>query len=313
MDAQLHVVVGAGAVGSVLAGILATDGHRVRVITRRGTALPHPQVEAIAGDAADPARMADLCHGATALYNCANPRYHRWATDWPPIASSLLAAAERSGAVLVTTSNLYGYGQVDTPMTEQTPLAATGTKGRVRARMWLDALAAHQAGRVRVSEARGSDYLGAGSESQLGDRVIPRLLSGKPVSILGDPDVPHTWTATRDMARLLVVLGGDPRAWGQAWHVPSHAARPAREVVNELAAHAGVPSVPVRRIPYAAVRAGGLFVPLLRELPEVIHQHTRPWVMDSGTAQGTFGLQPTGWQDILADHLAPYGRLRSAA
>src|SRR2546430_4109535 len=40
------------------------------------------------------------------------------------------------------------------PLTEAAPLAATGPKGRVRARVWQDALAAHQAGRVRVTEVR---------------------------------------------------------------------------------------------------------------------------------------------------------------
>src|SRR6266545_2821444 len=83
--------------------------------------------------------------------------YHRWLTDWPPLASSLLTAAERSGAVLVSASNLYGYGPVDGPITPETPLAATQPKLRLRAQMWRDALAAHQAGRLRTSEVRASD------------------------------------------------------------------------------------------------------------------------------------------------------------
>lgn len=77
----------------------------------------------------------------------ANPAYHRWPTDWPPIAKSLLTTAERSNAVLVTVSNLYGYGEVSGPMTENLPLAAYGPKGLTRVQMWRDALAAHDAGR----------------------------------------------------------------------------------------------------------------------------------------------------------------------
>ena len=80
------------------------------------------------------------------MYNCANPPYHRWPELWPPLAAAMLAAAERTGAVLVTMSNLYGYGPVDGPMTEDLPLRPTTAKGRVRAAMWHDALAAHQAG-----------------------------------------------------------------------------------------------------------------------------------------------------------------------
>jgi hypothetical protein len=41
-------------------------------------------------------------------------------------------------------------------MTEATPLAAMGRLGQVRARVWRDALAAHQAWRLRVAEVRAS-------------------------------------------------------------------------------------------------------------------------------------------------------------
>src|ERR1035437_3834161 len=109
----------------------------------------------------------------------ANPAYHRWPTDWPPIAKSLLTTAERSNAVLVTVSNLYGYGEVSGPMTENLPLAAYGPKGLTRVQMWRDALAAHDAGRGRATEVRGSDYVGRGAQSHLGDRGVPRLLPGR--------------------------------------------------------------------------------------------------------------------------------------
>lgn len=306
MTAQLHIVVGAGPVGSQVALALAHQGHRVRVVTRSGGGPPHPLVERVIADAGDAPRLAVLAAGAAAIYNCANPPYHRWAEQWPPIADSLLRAAESAGAVLAIAGNLYGYGPVDAPMTEDHPLAATGTKGRVRARMWLDALAAHTAGRVQVTEVRGSDYLIARAQSLLGDRVVPRLLAGKAVSVLGDPDAVHTWTATTDMARMLVTAASDERAWGRAWHAPSHPARTARDVVTELAGLAGVEPVPVRRLSPLMLRAAGLVVPMLRELPEVAHQHTRPWIMDSSAAQATFELNPTPWQDVLAAHLAPY-------
>src|SRR6266498_1353209 len=128
-----------------------------------GSGPTHPAIERVAADATDAERLSALADGAAALYNCANPLYHRWLTDWPPLASSLLTAAERSGAVLVSASNLYGYGPVDGPITPETPLAATQPKLRLRAQMWRDALAAHQAGRLRTSEARASDYIEANS------------------------------------------------------------------------------------------------------------------------------------------------------
>ncbi|WP_088318680.1 NAD-dependent epimerase/dehydratase family protein [Kineosporia sp. R_H_3] len=298
---QLHVVVGAGAVGTAVAGLLADAGHAVRVVTRSGSGPRRAGVELVAADAADGARLTDLARGATALYNCVNPPYHRWATDWPPIAATLLEAAESAGAVLATVSNLYVYGPVDAPMTESTPMAATGTKGRVRRQMWLDALAAHEAGRVRVTEVRGSDYLGPHAQSQITEGTLRRMLAGKAAYVLGEPDVVHTWTATRDVARTLVAAAATEQAWGRPWHVPSHDAVPVRQVVEDMCRVAGVPAVGVRRIPAVVRSAGRAFVPFLRELPEVMHQHERPWVMDSSAARAALHLEPTPWDDILRE------------
>jgi nucleoside-diphosphate-sugar epimerase len=145
-----HVVVGAGPVGTQTALRLADAGADVRVVTRSGAGPNHPRVQRVAADAADPARMRELASDAVALYNCANPTYTRWDTDWPPISAALLEAAAAAGAVLATVGNLYGYGRVTAPMDARTPLAPNDHKGEVRAAMWREALAAHEAGRVRV-------------------------------------------------------------------------------------------------------------------------------------------------------------------
>ncbi|MFU8870650.1 NAD-dependent epimerase/dehydratase family protein [Micromonospora sp. SL4-19] len=289
---SLHVIVGAGPVGTATARLLAERGERVRVVTRRGTGPEHPAVERIAADAADPARLTALTEGAIALYNCANPAYHRWPVDWPPLADALLTAAERAGAVLATVGNLYGYGPVDAPMTEATPLAATGTKGRVRNRMWSDALAAHRDGRVRVTEVRGSDYLGVGGTS-LAMMVLPRALAGRRVFLPVDWDAPHTWTYIPDVARTLVAAATDERAWGRAWHVPSASAAPMRDLAARAAALVGAPAPKLTRMPYPVLWLGGLANPMARELRETAYQFDRPFVMDSSAATATLGIEPT--------------------
>ena len=80
------------------------------------------------------------------IYSCAGPAYHLWVTDWPPLGAALLGAAQTSGALLVTTGNLYGYGAVYGPMTEGLPLRPNTEKGQVRVRIWNEALEAHRAG-----------------------------------------------------------------------------------------------------------------------------------------------------------------------
>ena len=319
-----HVVIGAGPVGTATARVLLDQGHDVVVATRSGSGPTQAGIDPAAGpraasgpivrgtitrvcaDASSPEAMTRLAAGADAVYNCANPAYHRWATDWPPIAMALLSAAETNGAVLATVSNLYAYGPVDGPMTEDLPLAAQGVKGRTRAQMWEQALAAHQAGRVRATEVRGSDYLCPGPGSQMGDRVTPTALRGKAVSVLKSADQLHSWTSVEDVARLLVTAAADERGWGRAWHVPSNPPRTQREVVGDLCHVAGVEPVAVREHPAVIIRLLGLVNPVMREIAEVAYQFERPFVLDSSAAQETFGLAPTPWQDVLAALVAAY-------
>jgi nucleoside-diphosphate-sugar epimerase len=303
------VVIGAGVIGSRVARLLAERGDMVQVVSRRGAGPAG--ITHVAADAADAGAMSRLAEGAAVIYNCVNPPYHRWVTDWPPIAASVLAAAERSGAVLVTLSNLYGYGPAARslgvagydaahPMTEATPLAATGRKGRVRAQVWQDALAAHQAGRVRAAEVRAADFVGPGAESAMGERIVGRVRQGKSVFVLGRADRPHTWTFTDDVARMLVVAGSDSRAWGKAWHVLSNEPRSQRKVVDDLARAARAGRVRVHEIPSVVLRGMGLFSPLLRELRETDYQFRDDFVMDSSAAQAAFGLKPTPWEEVVA-------------
>ncbi|MBM0257340.1 NAD-dependent epimerase/dehydratase family protein [Micromonospora sp. 4G55] len=304
---SLHVIVGSGPVGTATARLLAERGERVRVVTRRGSGPEHPAVERVAADAADADRLTALTEGADALYNCANPAYHRWPTDWPPLAGALLTAAERTGAVLATVGNLYGYGPVDGPMTEQTPLAATGTKGRVRNRMWTDALAAHRAGRARVTEVRGSDYVGADGTS-LAMLVLPRVLDGRRVFLPVDWDAPHTWTYIPDVARTLVAAAADARAWGRAWHVPSAPAAGMRELATRAAALVGAPAPKLTRMPYPVLWLGGLANPFARELRETAYQFDRPFLMDSSAATATLGVEATPLDRALKETVAALRR-----
>jgi len=295
----LHVIVGKGPVGTTTAEQLADQGHEVRVLSRSGgrstERVEHRQV-----DATDAGALAEAARGATALYNAVNPAYTRWASDWPPVAAAMLGAAERAGAVLVTMGNLYGYGRPAGPMTPDTPLAATDTKGRVRARMWGDLLAAHEAGRVRVTEARAADFVGPqvpGAQSHL-IRQLPALRAGRRAWVVGDPDVPRSWSYLPDVAATLVRLATDERAHGRAWHVPS-TVRTQRQALTDLAGALGRGEPAVSGIPWPVLRAIGVAVPMMREVVAVRHQFDQPYVLDATATTATFGLTATPWDDVL--------------
>ena len=301
-----HLVVGAGEVGTAVARQLAASGHDVVIVTRSGSGPVAARIRRVAADASTVDALLAAAPTADVIYNCVNPPYDKWEELWPPMAQAFLQYAERTGAVLATCSNLYGYGPVEVPMTEDLPLAATGAKARVRVRMWEEAKSLNDTGRIRATEVRGSDYLCPGPQSMLGDRVMPRVLAGKGVQLIGDVDQPHTWTAPADVARTLITVATDPRGWGRAWHVPSNPPRSQREAVADLAAAAGVRSPKVSTIPPFVLRALGLFQPVIRELKETDYQRERPYLLDDSAARDTFGLAPTPWTTLLAEQVAHY-------
>lgn len=301
---SLHVVLGSGPVGTAVARLLADEGEKVRVITRSGTGPAGPAIELVAGDATDAAALADLSRGAVAIYNCANPAYDRWAQLWPPLGAAVLTAAERVGAVLATMSNLYGYGPVDGPMTESLPLAATSVKGRVRATQWEQALAAHASGRVRATEVRASDFLGARTRSMLTEYLLPKVLRGEPVRVPADLDAPHSFAYPGDAARTLIAVARDERAWGQPWHAPHDAPATIRDVAQRAVGSLGGPLPRLNRVPIWLLRAASLGSSEKREFVEVAYQFNRPLVVDSSRAETTFGLVPTPLGGAITETVA---------
>jgi len=304
---RLHVVFGTGQVGSALVAHLAGLGVAVRAVSRsRPPALAG--VDWRAADVTDPEVAADAAKGASVVYQCVNAPYTQWPERFPPLQRGVLAAAERNGALLVALENLYGYGPTDgRPMTEDLPLAATTVKGRTRAAMTAELLAAAKAGRVRIAIGRASDFFGPGvtEGSTLGRRVFGNALAGRRADFIGNPDLPHTYSYVPDIAAGLATLGTDARAAGEVWHLPGPPTGTTRALLDLVAGQVGHP-VGVRPLPKLAVRALGLVNPMLRELAEMSYEFDQPFVMDTSKFQAAFGAAGTPLADAIAATVAWY-------
>ena len=304
---ETHLVVGAGEVGSALASQLADAGKQVILVTRSGRGPEHPLIKRIAADASSLEELLSAAPKADAIYNCVNPpHYNKWATQWPPLAKAFTDYALATDAVLVTCSNLYGYGPTTKTLTEDLPLNGTWINSKVRAQMWLDAKKLNDEGLIRATEVRGSDYVSPGMQSRFGDRVVPILKAGKAVQLLGATDHLHTFTSPVDVATLMRTIALDKRAWGKAWHVPSNEPKTQRQVVQDIAKELGINDVKVGSVPNPILSMMGLFNPVIKELSNGSYMFNAPFIMDDSAARKTFGLKPTPWDVVIKNLVKSY-------
>ena len=302
-----HVVFGTGQVGRLVVDQLVHGGAQVVAVNRTGRANL-PGAEVVAGDATDPAFTTRVTAGADVVYFCLNAvNYARWAEEFPPLQSAVLAGAAAAGARLVVLDNLYGYGPTHgRPLVETMQAHPTSAKAATRAAMTDELLHAHATGTVDVAIGRASDYFGPGTtRSALGETVFGPALTGRTAQVMGDPDQPHSYSYTPDVAAALITLGSHPAATGSVWHLPIAETRTTRQVIDrvyELAGH--------RPKSFAAgattLRLLGLVQPPMREYLHTLYQFTDPWVVDDSRYRATFGQAATPLDDALAATLTWY-------
>jgi nucleoside-diphosphate-sugar epimerase len=305
---EIHAVIGNGPVGRATAEALAAAGKITRMLSRTGHMIEAPAgVEQLAADIYNRKSLDNALRGAAAVYQCGQPPYSRWATEFPSFQRAILEAAERAGARLVLAENLYGYGDRDgRPIGDESAMAAKDAKGIVRAAMSEEAFAAHRAGRLPVVSARASDFFGpwAWDQSHLGARALRPLSRGKPASMLGSLDQPHTYTYVRDFGTALAILGISGEGYGRAWLVPND--RPTQTQREALAIAAGILAKPLRAKAAGrpALALASLFAPVVRELLPLLYQFEKPYVVASGSFQERFGMGATPFDIAMADTIA---------
>ena len=296
---ELNVVLGAGAVGRALVERLVGEGRPTRVVTRSGNANVPEGVEVVAADITDLGGAERACDDAGVVYGCVGlPGYEHWPELWPPLMDGMLHGAESAGATFIFMDNLYMYGPVDGPRTEDMPLTAYGNKPAVRAKITRSWQEAHDTGRVKAVAVRASDFYGPGvTLAALGEPTVGRMSRGKSAQAFGDPDQPHSFTYVPDIARALVsVADGGDDVLGQAWHVPNAPDRTVRELLTAFAAEFGV-DLKIQTLPRWAMTPIGVFNPTVSESKEMLYQWDRPFQVDHSKFSARFWDDPTPFED----------------
>jgi nucleoside-diphosphate-sugar epimerase len=299
---KLNVILGTGQLGQAIMRTLIKRGECIRMVNRSGKApegIPPHSVEITTADLYNPEEVRRVTQGAEVVFHTVNPSYEQWQEKFPALQKSLIEGMSGNTAPLVMGDNLYMYGPVSGPIREDMPYAAKTRKGSTRARIAEMLLEAHQQGKLRAVLGRGSDFFGPGvTSSMVGEPVFDALAKGKTANILGNPDLPHTYTFIDDFAQALIVLGEHEEALGQTWHVPNAGTITTRQFVT-LAAQALDTQPKMMIAGPLMMRLLGLFIPAVREMIEMEYEVTQPFIVDDSKYKQAFGDHSTPLQDAI--------------
>jgi nucleoside-diphosphate-sugar epimerase len=292
-------ILGAGGpIGSELARILAAEHTPFRLVGR--SPCPMAGAELHAADLADRDQTIRAVAGSTVVHLVAGLKYHLrvWQDLWPRIMDNVVEACKRAQAKLVFFDNVYMYGKVDGPMTEETPYAPCSKKGEVRARIATALMDEVQAGRLTAMIARSADFYGPDTRNSVPNMLVfEALATARKPSWLVDATVPHSLTFTPDAARGVAMLAGRETAWNQVWHLPTAPDPPTGAQFIAMATREFGAESRYRVLSRPMLRAAGWFNSDVRESYEMLYQSDFPYIFDSTKFASEFGFAGTSYQD----------------
>ncbi len=300
MMPTLHTILGAnGVIGREVSGLLPALGHRVRQVSRSPRTV-NAGDELVVGDLLDSQSTADAVAGSAVAYLVAGLKYDSrvWQTQWPVVMRNAIDACKRHDTALVFFDNVYAYGRVDGPMTEETPYNPCSRKGEVRAQIATLFMDEVRRGNLRGMIVRAADFYGPGAVLSLTQStVVDRLKAHKTPQWVGSAKALHTFTYTPDAGRTLAQLAATPSAWGQVWHAATSREPMTGETFARIACDVAGRPYGLQVAPRWMLSLMGLFVPVLRENMEMLYQFEHDYQFDSSKVERALGIVPTSYRE----------------
>jgi nucleoside-diphosphate-sugar epimerase len=297
---MLHTILGAnGSIAGELLPVLLQHNEKVRLVSR--TPKPVEGAETIAADAMNYEQVLKAVQGSNVVYLLIGLEYNikAWREQWPKILQNAIDACKATNAKLIFFDNVYMYGKVNEPMTEETPFKPVSKKGEVRATIANILLNEMKAGKIKALIARAADFYGpgAGLKSVIGVMAFDKLLKNKTPQLFVTGKTLHSYTFTSDAAEALYILSQHEEAFRQTWHMPTAApALTGNEFVNLIADATNNPHK-IQIIPKFMVSFISLFNSLMKELNEMLYQSKYDYIFDSSKFDKAFNFIPTPYAD----------------
>lgn len=304
----MQTILGAnGTIGTLLAKELITYTNKIRLVSRNPKKVNDTD-ELFAADLADTSQVEKAIEGAEVVYLLVGFDYKLkvWQAKWPLLMQATVAACIKHNAKLVFFDNVYLYDKnAMAHMTEESPVNPPSKKGKVRNQVVDIMMNEVKSGKLTGLIARSADFYGPRNEkSALQEMAFKNLKKGKSPNWLIDADKIHSFTYTPDAAKAVAMLGNATDAYNQVWHMPTSSEKlTARQIIDLFNKEMGT-SKKVKLLPMWMLKILGLFIPVLKEMPEMMYQNDRDYYFDSSKFNQRFSFTPTKYAEGVKQTVA---------
>lgn len=297
----MQTILGAnGTIGSLLARELRNYTDKIRLVSRNPRKV-NASDELFPADLTQPSSVDMAVEGSDVVYLVVGFDYKTevWQDKWLKLMIATIEACKKHNARLVFFDNVYMYDINAIPhMTEDSPINPPGKKGRVRkeiAQMILDEV---KSGKLMALIARSADFYGPENENSfINETVIKNFKKGKAANWFMNADKKHSFTFTPDAANATALLGNTNDAYNQVWHLPTDKnTLTGREFVELFAKEMKVKNR-LSVVPLFMIKVLGLFIPIMKEMTEMMYQYDRDYFFDSSKFDKRFNFKTTTYQE----------------
>lgn len=292
-----QTILGAGgAIGIPLARELSKFTEQIRLVGRNPKKVNNGD-ELLTMDVNKAGEIDKAIEGSEVVYVTIGFPYrtNAWQELWPPFMKEVIKACKKHGAKLVFFDNVYMYAKSEIPfMTENSRIAPPSEKGKIRSELVQMIMDEVEKKQLTALIARGADFYGPhNNNSVLQIMAADNLSKGKKAQAFGDVNKIHTYTYTPDAAKATALLGNTPDAYNQVWHVPTTSEKLSQlDWINLIAKELST-EAKIQHVPKWMVQILGIFMPDMREFPEMLYQYEQDYIFDSSKFETKFGITPT--------------------
>jgi nucleoside-diphosphate-sugar epimerase len=289
-----------GAVGREVAKALKEYTEDIRLVSRNPRKV-NPADQLLPADLLSREEAFEAIKGSSVAYVTIGfaYKYKAWKESWPILIDNVTSACMEYNCKLVFFDNIYMYDpSCMGNITEDSPINPPSKKGKIREEIANTIMSLVAQSKLTALIARCADFYGPNIEntSMLAETVFKPLSEGKKANWMGPLDFKHSFTYVPDVGKATALLGNTESAYNQVWHLPT-AKNPltGREWIETIAIEMGVkPNHQI--LTRTLAKMLGLFVPIMRELPEMMYQYDRDYLFNSDKFEKEFDFTPTPYE-----------------